>query len=162
MQYEKLNKRAIFCIFISELIEIIIKYIILMFILYFPLKFFPKIISIILIFLILKDILYLMIWPKIKYERYRYSITEDSIEVKEGFLFVEINVVPIERIHKITIKKGPIDKLFNLSKVILTTAGGDVTIKFLTDEKVKVISSILNDKINEIAKEAKVHGKSSA
>ena len=162
MQYEKLNKRAIFCIFISELIEIIIKYIILMFILYFPLKFFPKIISIILKFLILKDILYLIIWPKIKYERYRYSITEDSIEVKEGFLFVEINVVPIERIHKITIKKGPIDKLFNLSKVILTTAGGDVTIKFLTDEKVKVISSILNDKINEIAKEAKVHGKSSA
>ena len=157
MQYEKLNKRAIFCIFISDLIEIMIKYIILMLILYLPLKFFPKIISIILTILILKDIIYLMIGPKIKYERYRYYIGEDSIEVKEGFLFVEINIVPIERIHKITIKKGPTDKLFNLSKVILTTSGGDVTIKFLSDEKVKVISSILNDKINEIAREAKVH-----
>lgn len=161
MQYEKLNKRAIFCIFISDLIEIMIKYIILMLILYIPLKFFPKIISIILIILILKDIIYLMIGPKIKYERYRYYIGEDSIEVKEGFLFVEMNIVPIERIHKITIKKGPIDKLFNLSKVILTTSGGDVTIKFLSDEKVKVISSILNDKINEIVREAKVHGNSS-
>ncbi len=157
MQYEKLNKRAIFCIFISDLIEIMIKYIILMLILYLLLKFFPKIISIILTILILKDIIYLMIGPKIKYERYRYYIGEDSIEVKEGFLFVEINIVPIERIHKITIKKGPTDKLFNLSKVILTTSGGDVTIKFLSDEKVKVISSILNDKINEIAREAKVH-----
>lgn len=161
MQYEKLNKRAIFCIFIYDLIEIMIKYIILMLILYIPLKFFPKIISIILIILILKDIIYLMIGPKIKYERYRYYIGEDSIEVKEGFLFVEMNIVPIERIHKITIKKCPIDKLFNLSKVILTTSGGDVTIKFLSDEKVKVISSILNDKINEIAREAKVHGNSS-
>lgn len=161
MQYEKLNKRAIFCIFISELIEIMRNYIILMLILYLPLKFFPKIISIILTILILKDIIYLMICPTIKYERYRYFIGEDSIEIKEGFLFIEINIVPIERIHKITIKKGPIDKLFSLSKVILTTAGGDVTIKFLTDEKVKVISSILNDKINEIAREEKLHGDSS-
>ena len=31
----------------------------------------------------------------------------------------------------------------------------------LTDEKVKVISSILNDKINEIAREEKLHGDSS-
>ena len=161
MQYEKLNKRAIFCIFIFELIEIMKNYIILILILYLPLKVFPKIISIILTLLILKDIIYLIIFPIIKYERYRYVIGEDSIEIKDGFLFVEINIVPIERIHKITVKKGPIDKLFSLSKVILTTAGGDVTIKFLTDEKVKVISSILNDKINEIAREEKLHGDSS-
>lgn len=161
MQYEKLNKRAIFCIFIFELIEIMKNYIILILILYLPLKVFPKIISIILTLLILKDIIYLIICPIIKYERYRYVIGEDSIEIKDGFLFVEINIVPIERIHKITIKKGPIDKLLSLSKVILTTAGGDVTIKFLTDEKVKVISSILNDKINEIAREEKLHGDSS-
>ena len=161
MQYEKLNKRAIFCIFISELIEIMKNYIILILILYLPLKVFPKIISIILTLLILKDIIYLIICSIIKYERYRYVIGEDSIEIKDGFLFVEINIVPIERIHKITIKKGPIDKLFSLSKVILTTAGGNVTIKFLTDEKVKVIFSILNDKINEIARDEKLHGDSS-
>lgn len=161
MQYEKLNKREILCIFIFELIEIMKNYIILILILYLPLKVFPKIISIILTLLILKDIIYLIICSIIKYERYRYVIGEDSIEIKDGFLFVEINIVPIERIHKITIKKGPIDKLFSLSKVILTTAGGDVTIKFLTDEKVKVISSILNDKINEIAREEKLHGDSS-
>ena len=133
-------------------------YIILILILYFPLKVFPKVISIILTILVIKDVIYLMTWPILRYERYRYFIGEDSIEIKDGFLFVEINIVPIERIHKITIKKGIIDKLFNLSKVILTTAGGDVTIKFLTDEKVKVISSILNDKINEIAREEKLQG----
>lgn len=158
MQYEKLNRRAILCIFISEIIEIMKNYIILILILYFPLKVFPKVISIILTILVIKDVIYLMTWPILRYERYRYFIGEDSIEIKDGFLFVEINIVPIERIHKITIKKGIIDKLFNLSKVILTTAGGDVTIKFLTDEKVKVISSILNDKINEIAREEKLQG----
>lgn len=157
MQYEKLSRRAITCIFISELIEIIVKYIILMLILYIPFKIVPEIISIILLILIIKDILYLIIWPILKYERYRLLITENSIEIKNGFLFVEINIVPIERIHKITIKKSPIDKLFRLSKVILTTAGGDITIKFLSDEKVEEISVILKDKINEISREEKLN-----
>ena len=62
MQYEKLNKRAILCIFIFELIEIMKNYIILILILYLPLKVFPKIISIILTLLILKDIIYLIIY----------------------------------------------------------------------------------------------------
>lgn len=157
MQYEKLSRRAIICIFISELIEIIVKYIILMLILYIPFKIVPEIISIILLILIIKDILYLIIWPILKYERYRLLITENSIEIKNGFLFVEINIVPIERIHKITIKKSPIDKLFRLSKVILTTAGGDIIIKFLSDEKVEEISVILKDKINEISREEKLN-----
>lgn len=160
MKYEKLNKRAMGFIILSDLIKIVIRYIILIPILYVPFKFFPEIVSIGLKLLILKDILYLMICPKIKYERYRYSITEDSIEIKEGFLFVEINIVPIERIHKIIIKKAPIHKLFNLSNVVLTTAGGDVIIKLLDDKKIKAISSILNYKINEIAKEAKLNEKS--
>lgn len=160
MKYEKLNKRAMGFIIFSDLIKIVIRYIILMPILYVPFKSFPEIISIGLKFLILKDILYLIICPKIKYERYRYSITEDSIEIKEGFLFVEINIVPIERIHKIIIKKTPIHKLFNLSNVVLTTAGGDVIIKLLDDKKTKAISSMLNHKINEIAKKAKLNEKS--
>lgn len=161
MKYEKLSKRAMIRIFISDLIEIIIKYIILMFILDFTLKDFPQITSIILDIVILKDILYLIIVPKIKYDMYTYSITEDSIKIKEGFLFVEINVVPIERIHKFIIKKGPIDKLLKLSKVILTTSGGDVTIKYLSDDRVKDISTLLNNKINEIAKETNLNSESS-
>ena len=83
MKYEKLNKRAMGFIIFSDLIKIVIRYIILIPILYVPFKSFPEIISIGLKFLILKDILYLIICPKIKYERYRYSITEDSIEIKE-------------------------------------------------------------------------------
>ncbi len=160
MKYEKLNKRAMGFIILSDLIKIVIRYIILIPTLYVPFKFLPDIISIGLKFLILKDVLHLMICPKIKYEIYRYSITEDSIEIKEGFLFVEINIVPIKRIHKVIIKKTPIHKLFNLSNVVLTTAGGDVIIKLLDDKKTKAISSMLNHKINEIAKEEKLNEKS--
>ncbi|MDZ4910799.1 PH domain-containing protein, partial [Clostridium perfringens] len=76
--------------------------------------------------------------------------------VKEGFIFIERSIVPIERLHKIAIEKGPIDRMFKLSKVIVTTAGGDVTIKFLEDEKSEFIADTLKNKINEIAIESRL------
>ena len=71
--------------------------------------------------------------------------------MREGFIFIERSIVPIERLHKIAIEKGPIDRMFNLAKVIVTTAGGDVTIRFLEDEKSEFIAEALKKKINEIA-----------
>ena len=77
--------------------------------------------------------------------------------MKEGFLFIERNIVPIERLHKIAIEKGPIDRMFNLSKVIVTTAGGDITIRFLEDDKAEFIADSLKNKINKIAIESRLN-----
>ena len=109
--------------------------------------------------MILLDLLYLILSPKIRYERYRYSITEDSIDVREGFIFTKRSIVPIERLHKIAIEKGPIDRMFKLAKVIVTTAGGDVIIRFLQDEKSEFIAETLKKKINDIAIESRLDKK---
>ena len=37
--------------------------------------------------------------PYFRYHRYRYRINEDCIDIKEGYLFVKRNIVPIERLH---------------------------------------------------------------
>ena len=60
-------------------------------------------------------------------------------------------IVPIERLHKIAKSQGPIARIFGLSTVEVTTAGGDVNIKFLTDEKADEISETLKKKINDMA-----------
>ena len=101
--------------------------------------------------LIVLDFIYLIVSPKVRYERYRYCITKDKIDVKEGFIFTERNIVPIERLHKIAIEKGPIYSIFGLSKVVVTTAGGDIDISFLEDDKADFIAESLKDKINEIS-----------
>ena len=44
--------------------------------------------------------------------------------LREGYLFVKRNIVPIERLHKLEISKGPIDQIFHVAKVTVTTAGG--------------------------------------
>ena len=88
--------------------------------------------------------------PYFRYHRYRYSINEECIDIKEGYQFVKRNIVPIERLHKLQTLKGPIDQMFKVAKVVVTTAGGDVTIRFLEEEKAEQIAENLRGRINEI------------
>ena len=154
MNYEKLNKKAIGCMLVAEMIG------------------FAFFLAIGVLVLVLNDnlpvpvrfgiycgigvcFLVALISPKVRYERYRYRITDEELDIKEGFLWVNRNIVPIERLHKIQVQRGPIDRIFGLAKVSVTTAGGDVTIRFLEDAKADFIADSLKTKINEEASIAK-------
>ena len=156
MKYEKLSKGAIGCMFIATLVQVLILSSILFLIWIIFGDSLPEIVKAIMLIIVILDFIYLLISPKVRYERYRYSITEDAIDVKEGFIFITRSIVPIERLHKIAIEKGPIDRIFNLAKVIVTTAGGDVEIRFLEDEKSELIANALKNKINEMAIESRL------
>ena len=91
-----------------------------------------------------------LISPYFRYHRYRYCINEECIDIEEGYLFVKRNIVPIERLHKLQTEQGPIDRMFHVAKVNVTTAGGDVTIRFLEKEKAETIAENLKDRINQI------------
>ena len=159
MKHEKISKSAIGCMFVATLVQVLIVTSILFVVYLIFNESLPKIIKMIMIGVVILDVLYLLISPKVRYERYRYSINEDSIDVKEGFIFIKRSIVPIERLHKIVIEKGPIDRIFKLGKVIVTTAGGDVVIRFLEDEKSELIAYALKKKINEIAIKSRLENK---
>ena len=74
-----------------------------------------------------------------------------KFDVKEGFIFITRDIVPIERLHKVAMQSGPLDRMFGLSKVIVTTAGGDVTIRFLENKKAEDIVETLKQRINSYA-----------
>ena len=95
--------------------------------------------------------LYIAIVPAVRYERYSYMINEEAIRVRRGFLWINEDIVPMERLHKIQVSQGPVARIFKLSTIKVTTAGGDVNIKFLKDEEAKQIAEALKKKINEIA-----------
>lgn len=95
-------------------------------------------------------IAYIIVAPNVRYERYRYAIDEEAIRVREGFLWISETTVPMERLHKIKTSQGPIARAFKLSTINVTTAGGDVNIKFLKDDESAEIAELLKKKINEI------------
>lgn len=41
-----------------------------------------------------------IISPVFRFHRYRYKIDEESIDIIEGYVFTQRNIVPIERLHK--------------------------------------------------------------
>lgn len=63
----------------------------------------------------------------------------------------------MERLHKLQVERGPVARAFGVANVVVTTAGGDVEINLLEDEKAEQIAENLQKRINQIAAEEK-HG----
>lgn len=151
MEYQKLPKNALYCMYAAEIAELLIVAAIAGAVNYFWL--FPKDIAVgkwISLIIVAYSALDACISPYFRYRRYHYSINEECIDIVEGWLFVKRSIVPIERLHKLETSKGPLDRIFGVANVIVTTAGGDVKIAFLEDKKAEEIAGSLRKRINEI------------
>ena len=153
MKYQKLSKKAISCMFVAGIVQFIIVGVMIGIGMYIGRE--EWVVLLIGGIVLGLDLLYVLISPKVRYERYRYILNEEEIDVMEGFIFTKRNIVPIERLHKIAVLKGPIDRVFGLAKVVVTTAGGDVTVRFMEDEKADQIAESLKNRINEISLDEK-------
>lgn len=149
--YEKLSKKAINLMLLSEILASV---------------FLTAVWCIIYLFVLDEEVktahyiaiaVLVVIWciaiaaPFVRYRRYRYLFSEDEIRMREGFLWVSEQIVPIERLQKISMETGPFDRIFGLTKVFVTTAGGDVKIRFLEKDKAENIVTTLKNRINTMA-----------
>ena len=96
-----------------------------------------------------------LIAPFVRYNWYRARFTEEEIDIRQGFLVIEENIIPIERLQKISMETGPLDRAFGMTKVIVYTAGGEETIRFLERERAEEICENLKKRINMYAVEEK-------
>lgn len=153
-EYSKLSKNALICMYIaSGILDVIVAVAaVVVWRLAFPEELWATITAIVILVLCLIE---LLVVPYIRFQRYRYCIDEECIDIKEGLIFVQRNIVPIERLHKIAVLRGPIDTMLGLGKVSVTTAGGDVVIRFLEIEKAEKIAETLKHRINQIVVESK-------
>lgn len=151
MKFQTLNRKAIGCMYTATGLGILISIAIITFLMYHFSLFSHSILTGIYIFIMILLIFDGIFSPPFRYLRYRYAIDEECIDIKEGYLWLEEHIVPLERLHQITMAQGPIDRIFGLTKVIVTTAGGEVTIRFLEYEKAQLIVEGLKKKINQIA-----------
>lgn len=151
---EKLSKKALGCMYVATGIGSVIMLGVLVALNIF--LFIPEhvavgqMISVILGIVIL---IHTAISPYFRFHRYSYKIDEEFIDIREGYLFVTREIVPIERLHKMQTIRGPIDAMFGVAKVKVTTAGGDVVIRFLEQEKAEKIAEGLGRYINRIVEE---------
>lgn len=148
MEYEKLGKRALACMYVKTFIQVLAVAVLTV-----VACGLLDIVGYILYGFLAVEFLYLLAAPKVRYERYRYRLTEEGIEVRKGLLVVKTEIVPIERLHKIEVSSGPIFRAFRLKEVLVTTAGGDLRVSYLDNLVAERISVYLRKRINTIVAE---------
>lgn len=99
--------------------------------------------------LLVWTLLDIVLTQTIGYKRVKYSIDDKSVEVYRGIYFISHEIVPIKRMQQVNINQGPINKLLKLSNIDVITSGGQVELKYIKEEEVEEIASLLRDKINE-------------
>lgn len=62
------------------------------------------------------------LFPKIRWERWRYEVREQEIEIQSGLFVVERTIVPMIRVQHVDTIQGPILKRYNLSEMSISTA----------------------------------------
>ncbi|EJO5348592.1 PH domain-containing protein [Clostridium botulinum] len=157
MEYSKLNISSKKSWFIARAITTIICFIILLGIKYFLknklnltiMINYDKTINIFISVIITLLLLNTFIYPIIEYKQWRYIITKDKIEFREGIYTITTTTIPTVRVQHIKINQGPINRFFKLANIEIYTAGGNHIIPNIELNKAEEISYFLKDKIKE-------------
>ena len=101
-----------------------------------------------LIFII--GILKVIIIPKLQWQRWRYAIYENEVELMYGVFVVRRVIIPMIRVQHVDTAQGPLLRHYNLSTVTISTAATTHEIPGLNVEK----ADELRDYIAQLAREA--------
>ena len=88
-----------------------------------------------------------IIVPAVRYDRWRYDVTEEEVDIYYGVIVRKRIIIPLVRVQFTDTKQGPIKKALGLAEVTINTAGGEKTIPGLLDED----ADALRDKVARLA-----------
>lgn len=74
---------------------------------------------------------YALVVPVWRYAVHRWETTDDAVYAKTGWLWQEWRVAPMSRIQTVDTERGPLERLFGLSSVTVTTASAAGPIKIV-------------------------------
>ncbi|MCS1351607.1 PH domain-containing protein [Mechercharimyces sp. CAU 1602] len=87
-------------------------------------------------------------WPKLRWKRWRYEVTENEIELQYGVWIVKRTLIPMVRVQHVDTKQGPLLRRYGLAAVMISTAAGTHEIPALEE----LTAELLRDRIAELAR----------
>jgi membrane protein YdbS with pleckstrin-like domain len=90
---------------------------------------------------------YGLIAPFYRYRVHRWEVTEDAVYTRTGWLWQEWRIAPMSRIQTVDTQRGPLEQLFRLASVTVTTASaaGPVKIQGLDHEQAADLAARLTE-----------------
>lgn len=96
-------------------------------------------------------VLCLVVLPPIRYQRWRYQLTDDYLEIALGIVWRKHFIIPFIRVQNTDTRQGPIMRAFGLSSVTVATAAGEHEIPGLDAEQAEQV----RDRAAELARLAR-------
>ncbi|MDT4911752.1 MAG: uncharacterized protein QOC66_880 [Pseudonocardiales bacterium] len=72
---------------------------------------------------------HLVVMPQWRYRVHRWEITETAVYTQSGWLKQERRIAPIARVQTVDTQRGPVEQIFRLANVTVTTASARGPIK---------------------------------
>jgi uncharacterized protein len=66
--------------------------------------------------------LHLIVMPRWRYRVHRWEVTHTAVYTQSGWLSQERRIAPISRVQTVDTERGPLEQLFGLANVTVTTA----------------------------------------
>ncbi len=88
------------------------------------------------VILTLVSIYYLLnvfVVPRVRWQIWRYDVTENEIDLQRGLITIKRTIVPINRVQHVDTTQGPIYRFLKLSSVTISTAATTHVIPALDD-----------------------------
>lgn len=106
--------------------------------------------SIALLLVIIEGFAGIWLFPKIRWNHWRYEVREHEIEIQNGLFVVKRTLIPMARVQHVDTSQGPILKKYDLSNISISTAATTHVIPMLITEE----ADRLRARISELARVA--------
>lgn len=92
---------------------------------------------IIAVVLLVIQLTYVVMMPRIRFRVHRWELTDEAVYTKSGWLSQAWQIAPLSRVQTVDSTQGPLQRLFRLRTVTVTTASaaGPVTISALDQQE---------------------------
>lgn len=95
----------------------------------------PWIYAVCAIALLFFGFLAVFLFPKIRWERWRYEVREQEIELQYGLFVIKRTLVPMVRVQHVDTEQGPILRKYGLAAISISTAATVHTVPALVTEE---------------------------
>ncbi|KOS67022.1 membrane protein [Lysinibacillus contaminans] len=99
---------------------------------------------------VLSSIFLIYLFPKIRWDHWRYEVREHEIEIQHGLFVVKRTLIPMVRVQHVDTTQGPILKKYDLGNISISTAATVHTIPALVMDE----ADALRARISELARVA--------
>ena len=63
-----------------------------------------------------------ILFPKMRWKRWRYEVREQEVELQHGIFIITRTLVPMVRVQHVDTQQGPLLRKYNLASVTISTA----------------------------------------